>query len=100
MSTPPAGDILPANLTSERILSVAQGAQLYGISIATFRRLKRAGKLPPPLQLSERRIGWRVRDLVEHLKAQPVADMRAFRAGVVAPARSPGHRGRRSQQLK
>ena len=74
MITPPAGDILPANLTLERILSVAQGAQLYGISIATFRRLKRAGKLPPPLQLSERRIGWRVRDLVEHLNAQPLAD--------------------------
>jgi len=74
MITPPAGDILPANLTLERILSVAQGAQLYGISIATFRRLKRAGKLPPPLQLSERRIGWRVRDLIEHLKAQPLAD--------------------------
>ena len=74
MITPPAGDILPANLTPERILSVAQGAQLYGISIATFRRLKRAGKLPPPLQLSERRIGWRVRDLIEHLKAQPLAD--------------------------
>ena len=74
MSTPPAGDILPANLTPERILSVAQGAQLYGISIATFRRLKRAGKLPPPLQLSERRIGWRVRDLIEYLKAQPLAD--------------------------
>ena len=77
MRTPPASDILPAHLLPERILSVAQAAQLYGVSIATFRRLKRAGKLPPPIQLSERRIGWRVRDLVEHLKAQPLADTRA-----------------------
>jgi predicted DNA-binding transcriptional regulator AlpA len=74
MRTAPAGNIIPDILTPERILSVAQGAQLYGISVATFRRLKRAGKLPPSLQLSERRIGWRVRDLIEHLKTQPLAD--------------------------
>jgi predicted DNA-binding transcriptional regulator AlpA len=79
MSTAPAGNIIPDSLTPERILSVAQGAQLYGISVATFRRLKRAGKLPPSLQLSERRIGWRVRDLIEHLRTQPLADTRASR---------------------
>jgi predicted DNA-binding transcriptional regulator AlpA len=73
-SMQPPENVLPESLTAERILRAAQAAQLYGVSIATFRRLKRAGKLPPSLQLSERRIGWRVRDLIEHLKAQPLAD--------------------------
>jgi predicted DNA-binding transcriptional regulator AlpA len=66
MSTQPVIIILPTDLTPERILSAAQGAQLYGVSIATFRRPKRAGK-PPPIQLTERRIGWRVRDLLVRL---------------------------------
>jgi len=60
---------LPDSLTPERILSAAQAAQFIGISRSTFTRMRRAGKLPPSLQLSERRIGWRVRDLIEHLEA-------------------------------
>jgi predicted DNA-binding transcriptional regulator AlpA len=59
-----AGTDLPTDLWTERILSMAQAAQLLGVSIATFRRLVRAGKLPPPIQLSERRVGWRVRGLL------------------------------------
>jgi predicted DNA-binding transcriptional regulator AlpA len=64
------GRRLPESLNAERILSAAQAAQLYGVSIATFRRLKSAGKLPPAIQLSERRIGWRVRDLIERIAAK------------------------------
>lgn len=63
---------LPADLAPERILSAAQAADLYGVSLATFNRLRRAGKLPPPIQLSERRIGWRARGLLESLsKLEP-----------------------------
>ena len=65
---------LPDSLTTERILSAAQAARFIGLSRPTLNRMRRAGKLPSPLQLSERRIGWRVRDLIEHLKAQPLAD--------------------------
>ena len=65
---------LPDSLTPERILSAEQAARFIGLSRPTLNRMKRAGKLPPAIQISERRIGWRVRDLIEHLKAQPLAD--------------------------
>lgn len=58
---------LPETLDAERVLSARQGAELLSISLATYRRLHRAGKLPPAIQLSERRLGWRVRDLIEHI---------------------------------
>lgn len=59
---------LPDGLGLERVLSARQGAELLGVSVATFRRLHWAGKLPPAIQLSQRRLGWRVRDLLEHLE--------------------------------
>ena len=65
---------LPDSLTPERFLSAAQAARFIGLSRPTLNRMKRAGKLPPAIQISERRIGLRVRDLIEHLKAQPLAD--------------------------
>jgi predicted DNA-binding transcriptional regulator AlpA len=55
---------LPEFLNEERILDFRQGAQLYGVSTSTWRRLDRAGKLPPSVQVSARRKGWRVRDLL------------------------------------
>lgn len=63
----PIDKSLPDGLGQERVLSAHQAAELYGVSIATFRRQHWAGKTPPPIRLSERRLGWRVRDLLEHL---------------------------------
>ena len=63
----PANKPLPDALGQERVLSARQAAELYGVSIAKFRRQYWAGKTPPPVRLSERRLGWRVRDLLEHL---------------------------------
>lgn len=59
---------LPDGLGRERILSARHAAELYGVSLATFRRLHWGGGLPPAIRLSERRVGWRVRDLLEHLE--------------------------------
>ena len=59
---------LPECLDQSRVLSARQAAEMFGVSIATFRRLHWSGKLPSPIQLSERRLGWRVRDLLEHLE--------------------------------
>ena len=64
---PPTSKPIPDFLQMERILSVRQAAELFGVSVATFRRLHWGRKLPPAIQLSERRLGWRVRDLIEHL---------------------------------
>lgn len=59
--------LLPDSIAGERILRAQQAAELLGISVATLRRLHWAGRLPPVVRLSERRIGWRVRDLIDHL---------------------------------
>ena len=63
----PIDNSLPDGLEQERILSAQQAAKLFGVSVATFRRQHWAGKLPPAIQLSDRRVGWRVRDLLDHL---------------------------------
>jgi predicted DNA-binding transcriptional regulator AlpA len=61
---------LPDSLALDRVLSAGQCAELCGVSLATFRRQHRIGRLPPPIRFSERRLGWRVRDLLEHLSKQ------------------------------
>lgn len=61
--TPPP---LPPGLDSARVLSARQGAELLGISLATFRRMHWSGRLPAPVQLSTRRIGWKLRDLLAY----------------------------------
>jgi predicted DNA-binding transcriptional regulator AlpA len=58
---------LPDVLGQERVLSAQQAAELFGVSIATFRRQYWAGKTPSALRISDRRLGWRVKDLLEHL---------------------------------
>jgi predicted DNA-binding transcriptional regulator AlpA len=50
---------LPESLDENRVLSARQAAELFGVSIATIRRLHWAGRLPPAIRLSERRLGWR-----------------------------------------
>ena len=60
---------LPETLEYERILTAKQAAELFGISLSTFRRQYWAGVLPAPVHLSTRRIGWRVRDLIVHLSS-------------------------------
>jgi predicted DNA-binding transcriptional regulator AlpA len=64
----PAQRQLPDNLSLERVLSAKQGADFVGLSVSQFRRQQWAGKLPPAIQLSTRRVGWKVRDLIEHLE--------------------------------
>lgn len=58
---------LPQHLEAERVLNAHQAAELMGVSIATFRRLHWAGRIPAAVRLSDRRLGWRVRDLLSHL---------------------------------
>lgn len=59
---------LPETVTADRIVSADQGAELYGISVATYRRLHRAGRIPAAIRISDRRLGWRLGDLLAHLK--------------------------------
>jgi predicted DNA-binding transcriptional regulator AlpA len=45
------------------LMTRAEAVQYLGISIATFWRLIAAGEAPPHIQLSRRRVGYRVEDL-------------------------------------
>jgi predicted DNA-binding transcriptional regulator AlpA len=79
------GAELPPFLEQERILSIKQSAELLGVSVATFRRLYQAGKLQT-IRLSERRLGCRVRDLIEHLaKRANTAAYPAKRSAIAKP---------------
>jgi len=61
---------LPSGLDGLRILSARQGAELLGVSLATFRRLDWAGKLPPAIWLSDRRKGWSVGRLLAYAESR------------------------------
>jgi predicted DNA-binding transcriptional regulator AlpA len=61
---------LPESLTLERVLDAKQGAELFGVSVATFRRLHRTKKLPAPVQISDRRLGWKARELLAYRDAR------------------------------
>jgi predicted DNA-binding transcriptional regulator AlpA len=75
MGAPAPADPLPAIFADDRVLSAKQMAVLFGLSVATIRRLHRRGALPPAIQLSERRIGWRAGDARAALAAsRPAPD--------------------------
>jgi predicted DNA-binding transcriptional regulator AlpA len=59
---------LPDELSKHRILSAAQAAELWGVSLPLWRRLYRAKAVPSPIKLSERRLGWRASDLIDGLE--------------------------------
>jgi predicted DNA-binding transcriptional regulator AlpA len=49
--------------SDDRILNEKAAAASCGVSASTLRRAVAAGKGPPVIRLSERRIGYRIRDL-------------------------------------
>lgn len=61
---------LPAELTRDRVLDSGQAAVMLGFSLAHFRRLYRAGKVPKPIPIGERKLGWRVGALTAWLDAK------------------------------
>jgi predicted DNA-binding transcriptional regulator AlpA len=65
---------LPPSLDGSRILSAKQAAEMLGISLCTLRRLHWAAKLPAPIQLSTRRIGWKVADLLAFVECSRAAE--------------------------
>jgi predicted DNA-binding transcriptional regulator AlpA len=57
----------PPDLTRNRILDSGQASEFWGVSTAHWRRLYRAGKVPPPIRVGLRKYGWRLSDLDEAL---------------------------------
>ena len=67
---------LPSELERFRVLSPEQAAVLLGLSEATLERMRYSGDLVA-LRLSERRIGYRVADLLAWLEARAPASNEA-----------------------
>ena len=61
---------LSADISRHKILNTHQAAAFTGFSVPHFRRLYRSGGVPAPLQLSERKLGWRAGDLVDWLASR------------------------------
>jgi predicted DNA-binding transcriptional regulator AlpA len=61
---------LPFDLGRNRVVDAAAASAFWGISLPHWRRLYRAGKVPRPIKIGERKLGWRVGALVDALKAR------------------------------
>ena len=59
-----------AEIERNRILDAAQAADFWGVSLPHWRRLYQRHKVPAPIKIGERKLGWRVRDLVDGLAAR------------------------------
>ena len=63
-------DNIPASLNRERLLDTVQSAEFLNLSVVHFRRMYRAGKVPPPVKIGERKYGWRLRTLIEFVSSK------------------------------
>ena len=64
---------LPLDLGRSRILSAAESAAFWGVSLPHWRRLYRAGKVPLPVKVGERKLGWPVGALADGVAAREAA---------------------------
>jgi predicted DNA-binding transcriptional regulator AlpA len=60
---------LPSDLGRNRVLDAAEASAFWGISLPHWRRLYRAGKVPRPIKIGDRKLGWRVGALADGLAA-------------------------------
>lgn len=60
--------VLSLNSERSRILTPAEAAAFWGMSLSHWRRMYRRGQTPRPIRLSARKLGWRVGDLIDGLE--------------------------------
>jgi predicted DNA-binding transcriptional regulator AlpA len=58
---------LPSDLGRNRVLDAATASAFWGVSLPHWRRLYRAGKVPRPIKIGERKLGWRIGALADAL---------------------------------
>jgi hypothetical protein len=51
---------LPSDLGRNRVRDAAASSAFWGVSLPHWRRLYRAGKVPRPIKVGERKLGWRI----------------------------------------
>jgi predicted DNA-binding transcriptional regulator AlpA len=61
---------LPSDLARHRILDSQQAADFLNISLPHFRRLYRTKRVPEPIRLSSRKLGWKAGDLIAWLDSR------------------------------
>jgi predicted DNA-binding transcriptional regulator AlpA len=64
---------LPAQLEATRVVNAAQAAAYWGVSLPHWRRLYRAGRVPRPIKIGERKLGWRTGDLLAEIERRAAA---------------------------
>ena len=69
---------LPVDIARQRVLDERTAAKFIGVSPLTLERLRKTGAAPRHLRLSQRRLGYRLHDILEWL------DARAAESGAVA----------------
>ena len=47
-----------AHIKTEKVHTLRQAADLFGVSVATWKRYVAAGIVPAPVRIGPRRIGW------------------------------------------
>lgn len=62
---------IPADLSRHRVIGAAEAASLCNISLAHWRRMYRTGKAPAPIKISDRKLGWRIGELMDWMSAAP-----------------------------
>ena len=58
-------DTLQSSVEHRRVISEARAAELAGVSLVHFRRLRRQRKGPRFVRLGERRLGYRLGDVFD-----------------------------------
>lgn len=61
---------LPESVALHRVLRTRDAAEFCGLSVSHFRRLHSRGEIPRAVRLSERRLGWRIGDLVAWISSR------------------------------
>lgn len=67
---------LPPEAERSRILDSAQASTFWGVSRSHWRRLYQSRRVPTPIKIGERKLGWRVGDLIDGLNARANAPTR------------------------
>ena len=70
-------DPVPAEYARNRVLDSQQAADFLGISLPHFRRMYRLGRVPRPIKITDRKLGWPFGVLNDFVAAQTAAQKQA-----------------------
>jgi predicted DNA-binding transcriptional regulator AlpA len=66
-----AANLAHAGLLDDRVVGTADAAAYLNYSVSHFRQLYRRKVVPPPIQMSGRKLGWRISTLKAYVAGAP-----------------------------